>query len=217
MSNRENCGQGSHVPGDRYALRITRLEPGQSATLRMLSESLLGLMTHWQRGRSVYCPGQDDCPNTTHALDAVWKGYVAAELWIDARKQYFPTVLEVTESCELDMRGRYARGQLWQLDRAGSVRGKKCPVAALLVGKQEAGVCPPSFDPLPLLQQLYHRLDVRCALPNPLPGRIFAAPHAGEAPAADQVDQPVNPRETRELWRKMMDEHRNGNGKAGGQ
>jgi hypothetical protein len=202
---------------DRYAVRVTRLEPGQSAILRMLSVSILGLLTHWIKGRSVYCPGPDDCAGTNHRESAVWKGYVAAQLWQASTKLYYDTVLEVTESAELDMRGRYRRGQLWCLSRTGSSRGKKCPVSANLVDSHDPASCPSTFDPLPLLQQLYHRLDVSIGISNPMPGRMFAVPATGDSPAAGKGKAEEATKFDKEAWRKIMEERAGRHAKDGAQ
>ena len=42
------------------------------------------------------------------------KGYAHAEIYSRAIKAWNPVVLEITEHLELDLRGQYARGQVWR-------------------------------------------------------------------------------------------------------
>jgi hypothetical protein len=215
MRHRSNDGENPPMNGDRFAVRVTRLKAGQSCTIRTLSLALWGLLTHYVKDRSMYCPGRGECPVTLHAQGSVWKGYIAAELWSDQTKRYYPTVAEITESAELDMRGRYKRGQLWTLSRPPSATGKRCPYVATLLESQAEADCPPPFDVIPLLQQMYHRLDVRLDAENPLPGRIFAAAHEGVGPQLGDVEKVASQEELRSAYKRLMEERGHTNGKGG--
>lgn len=181
MSHRSEDGAPSERP--RYALRVLRLQPDQHCEVLMLSEELKGLWCHWIRGRGgVYCPPDGTCPKTIHAEPIVYRGYVAGELWAGDPRLWFPTVVEITSSCELDLRGRYQRGQLWELHKSVSVKGKRGDVSARYLRTLSANAVRPAFDILPVLAGTYNYPDIRLTRDNPMPGRVFVRPHEGDEP-----------------------------------
>lgn len=165
-----------------YQIRVFRVEEGDAVIARFLSYSHLGIMTHYVRKRSLYCPGDAECCPANHRLDKFWKTYAAVELWNDARKVWFPTVLEVTEHLELDLRDICKRGQLWELWRhkGGS---KSSPVEAKLLEERDPETMPRAFDFMPVLQHLYHVSRIQLSVKNPLPPRVVVAESIGDGPA----------------------------------
>ncbi len=216
MASRNDGENPSHFH-ERYALRVLRIEPGQEGYLLMLSATLSGLLTHWWKGRSLYCPGEGPCKPSLHAEPLIWKGYVAAALWQEKGQLWFPCVLEVTESTELDMRGRYKRGQIWFLDRRQQQRGKRSAITAAYQRSLDPAGVLPEFDVLPIVAQLYHCPTIRLGEENPMPGKIFAAPIAGDSPSPAANADNFDPLEAREAFKRLMDERKRRNGKGGEQ
>ena len=98
-----------------HAVRVHRIDGNTSQFVRMLSTDYKGLFTHYYQKRSHYCVGET-CRIPTHASDRVWKGYVPAELLLQGKRPvWVPICLEISENLELDFRGVYERGQLWEL------------------------------------------------------------------------------------------------------
>jgi hypothetical protein len=166
----------------QYALRLTRIKEGQSFTFRFLSASYGGVITHWWRGRSQYCPGAADCPIAVHRLQPQWRGYCAAELWHLASGLWYPCALEISEHAELDLRGRYQRGQIWTFSRAPDLDNKPQPVVAKYLAPVNDSRLPDPFDYKEVVRTVYHRPDMAFDRPNPLPPRILATPSAGQPP-----------------------------------
>src|SRR5579872_6707943 len=148
--------QGPPTSGaNSYVLSVFSVAPGTSTVLRMLSEEVDGLGTHYTGHGPAYCdPGA--CPATLHRTKYQWRGYVAAELWSDKLKRWAPTVLEVTESCELDLRYIYRRGQQWELSREVVTDKHKPPVVATLISEDDPTTYPPPFPIIPTLSRVYH-------------------------------------------------------------
>lgn len=164
-----------------YALRVFRVEPGMQICVRLLASEIRGVMTHYHRGRSQVCLG-DDCPPAMHRDKQFWKGYIASE-WYDKKlKLWFPTVLEVTECLELDMRGIIERGQVWELFRHAEAK-KGEPVRGALHETLDASRLREPFDILPVLRTLFHCLGAfPMPVKNPLPPRVLIQPASDDPP-----------------------------------
>ncbi len=180
-----NGSTPTHDPGPApggaalHRVECYRVETTEPVFVRMLSPDYKGLFTHYYRGRSQYCAGEA-CRVANHGQDRVWKGYVAAERLLVAKKPvWIPICLEITEYLELDLRGVFARGQLWELWKLDNGAGKKAPVT----GKLHPDEPPPDlrrpFDIVPCLKALYHRDEIRLVHGSPLPDRV----HVEELPA----------------------------------
>lgn len=189
---------------DRYALRVIRLLPGEVCLFRMLSEAYVGLLTHWVGGRGQYCPGANACPRSLHQRAGIWKGYAAAELWCPIRKLWFPCVPELTEFAELDLRGRYARGQTWSFSREKRQGEVNPRLEAALTEVNDPSSMPRAFDVRPIVATLYHVAEVRLEVENPMPPKVLAEPSAGPSPAGKDgaaEDGPAG----KEQVKKMLD------------
>ena len=166
-----------------HAIRVHRIETTAGQFIRMLSPDYKGIFTHFYQKRSHYCTGET-CRIATHASDRTWKGYAAAELLIRAPKPvWVPICLEITEYLELDFRGIYQRGQLWELYKQDDGKGKK----AAITGRLHPDPAPESlrkpFDIIPCLRALYHRDVVELKHASPLPPRVYLEEVEGELPA----------------------------------
>jgi hypothetical protein len=175
-------------------------------------------MTHW-RGKSSYCVGDAECKECRAGREAIWKGYFAGEAWDARRGWWLPVVMELTEACELDLRYRFCRGQVWLFERSQQTTKKRTPVTARLVEELPLDTLPPAFDVHAVLRTLYHANHIALTTANPLPDRVMIEPTAGAAPGATAPkEEPVVERRT---FRELMDLQRvangaNGNGKHHG-
>jgi hypothetical protein len=171
----------SPVPAPSYALRVFRIAAGTAWTVRTNSKGYSGLVTHYGPNGSVWCPGTG-CLSTLHRKGPIWKGYCTVDLYDPANRWWAPVVLEITETCELDMRGRYERGQLWELSREADTPKRKSPVRAKLIGQADETEMGPPIDCVPVLRSLYHAYELTLGTPNPMPARVMVSPIAGTAP-----------------------------------
>lgn len=163
-------------------IRVYRVEGNDPVFVRMLSPSYQGIFTHYYQKRSHYCAG-DACRVANHQSDRTWKGYAAAEILLAAKTPvWLPICLEITEYLELDLRGVYERGQLWELYRSDLGKSKKSPVTGKLHGDAPPANLRKPFDVVPCLRALYHRDNVDMKHPSPLPPRVYAEEVAGELP-----------------------------------
>lgn len=172
------------------AIKVLRIEPGHTAYVRTLSTEYGGIMTHWFKGRSHFCCGAN-CDATMHKTKRYWKGYTPVELYSEADGLWYPWVLEITEHLELDFRGRFDRGQVWELFRyEAKTIGE--PVRGVLHETVDLDKLRPAFDIVPILKTMYHWLEpMPITVKNPLPGRTIAEPTQGDAPAILTGQAPV--------------------------
>jgi hypothetical protein len=165
-----------------FAFRVWRVQANEEHYVRTLSETVRGLLTHWDKKRSWYCRGED-CAHPRHRQGSVWKGYAAVEVWDGCNKVWSPVVWELTEAAEVDVRGVFARGQVWKLTREAESDSKKKPVRAKLHDQLEVSTLRPEPEVLPVLRALYHVADLVANVRNPMPDRVMVEAVPGEAPA----------------------------------
>lgn len=168
------------------ALRVWRVEPGATVFVRMLGENYGGIFTHYFRGRSQCCRGED-CPAAVHNVDKIWKGYVAAELWVPkvgTKKGgvWSPICLEITEHLELDFRFVYQRGQTWELSRPAVKKGESSPITGVLAETRDPTTLPKAFDVYATLRAFYHVEGITLAMKNPLPARTLVTDSEDDGP-----------------------------------
>jgi hypothetical protein len=173
---------------ERYALRVLRVNAGESLVLRLLQSTYHGILTHYLRKRSWVCEGED-CPAARHHTPSQWRGYVPANLWHQDSQLWYPTVLELTEHAELDLRGRLERGQLWCFSRAPDGGDRHFPVTATLIGGHDPDIVPAPFDVLPVVRTLYRAPYLVLDKDNPMPAKTFVVPIRGEAPTDSGAPQ----------------------------
>lgn len=116
-----------------------------------------------------------------HSGPRYWRGYVAALVWDRAAKKWLPTVLEVSESLELDMRGIYSPGQVWEISRGQKQKDKKPPYVGRLVDQSLSLAIFAPFDVRPIVEGLYHCRGMQLDQPSDREGRTYLP--AIEAPA----------------------------------
>lgn len=189
-----NDSDQSKPQGNVVALRVFRVEPGQNVFIRVLSESYCGLLTHFSKGRSVYCKGSE-CPATVHNVDPTWKGYAAVEIHRPGTQVWVPWVLEITEHLELDMRGIFARGQVWELWAEKQTDKRRPPVQGKLAERRDPLRFPAAFDIVPVIQCLYHNTRLDLQKKNPLPPRVIVSESTDDAPVILQGPRLKTPEE----------------------
>jgi hypothetical protein len=199
MSSHPNADGANSAPSEMQ-LRIYRIQPGTKATILTLSPKYCGLMTHWVRGRSEYCRGRE-CRSDWHRLDTIWKGYAPVERYDETFKAWIPEVLEISEALELHFRGRFARGQLWELSRPAARRGENPPICGKLVNAAYEGEVPLAHPYIPALRTLYHSLDIELGVANPMPGRAVVQPRVGPPPRPAGAAEELPP--TPEQFQKL--------------
>lgn len=214
--------------GPWCAVEVLRIETGQTYGVRLLSPAYVGLMGHWYpkgKGHTVYCRG-DDCPRHFHSLPRIWKGYGAVEVWQRDGNLWLPMLLELTENVELDFRGRWRRGQVWQVSKPASKKGKRGGVQAVWIRDDDAAKIPPAFEIVPVLQHLYREDAFDLTARNPLRPRVMvqarpaevAAQAEPELPAADASEEQRQKQEVlsrmREFAKMPKDPNRNGTHKG---
>ncbi len=203
MGNPIPMPRPSDVP--RQAVRVLSCpEPGEF-TIRTLSRELLGLFTHWGAKRPWYCD-PDGCAANIHKWPRTWRGYLAAEVWEQARRVWVPCCFEITENCERDMRQLYKRGQVWKISREASKKGKHFPVVAELLEQRPESDFPHAFDLQPILTNLYHHCGILVNQPNPMPCRLYLACSEGEAPPnvnGEQEAKPFDKEESRKAFEEL--------------
>lgn len=211
MSTQTASGEQS-VRTEGYSLRVLRVEPGQALTVRFLSDSYGGLLTHWVRGRSVYCPGKEECNSVNHRMPTYWKGYISTELWSQTDKLWFPNVLELTEHSELDIRKLAKRGQVWMFSRAPQKGNQRTPVAARFLELRDASKWPSAHDYRPILHSLYHAEGIKANISNPMPAKITVQPSNCDGPESQPMTidgKVMSADEVHELtqgWKRKMRE-----------
>jgi hypothetical protein len=167
-----------------FALRVFRLKDGARHKVLMLSTwDGNGIITHFVKRRSVYCTGRDSCKD--HRQAASWRGYVHALVWHPAENQWVPVAFEVTERLELEMRGVYSRGQVWEVFRPSSAKGERQAVQGRVIETRPAAELPREIDIRPVLCTLYHETEVELTIPNPLPAKIIVELETLAPPVVD--------------------------------
>lgn len=173
-------------------LQIFRVSPGQSVLIRTLSDGYHGLMTHWvgtrTKGRSVYCKGKE-CEPAIHKLDQIYKAYAAVEIWSKQRGKWQPWVMELSEALELDVRGIWARGQVWEIYRLKIDDKNKTPIMGKLLEERDPKTMPKEFDIKAPLMHLYHTKVLHLGVLNPMPPRVIVQESDGDAPKILQQEK----------------------------
>lgn len=171
-------------------LKVYRVDEGSLVYARFLTDTYGGCFTHYTRGISRLCGGRE-CNPLYHKFDKCWKGYTPVYLYDREKKKWIGKVLEITENLELDLRGRLARGQVWELFRHMPVQGKAQPVEGRMVEEHPPESFPPIFDIRPTLLHLYHVDKIDLNYPNPLPPRSVIEEDDAPPPVLLQNGQPI--------------------------
>ena len=180
LNGHDHSPAGGPPPAKPIQIEVVRVEAGAAILFRTLSQSYGGLFTHY-KGKSRYCPGEDFCQ--LHKMDRIWKGYCAAEWWLEKECVWRPCVLEITESLELDMRAHFNRGQVWEIYREQKTSKKAPQVCGKLHETLDGKRLRPAFDIVPVLRALYHVDAVDLTKRNPCAPRLLAEDVKDDPPA----------------------------------
>jgi hypothetical protein len=220
----ERNGRADDPSGDRQEVAILTVPEKGKIAVTFLGP-IHGIITHWQRNRSVACPGEDLCDGKLHRERKVWKGYAAAE-WISPanQKMWTPTVIEVTENLYEYIGTGPVRGQVWRLWRA-VVRNRNVEVRGQLChGRPVAGLRT-DIDVFAAVRRLYRTLEIAFDVPPPFGARQRLLPMACDpnAPALPLGEgqgetKPLTAAEIKtftDRGRRLIAGEPSGNGKSG--
>lgn len=180
----------THGP-EESPLRVQGVPKEGIITIRSLSPEYDGCFTHYTKDGSRYC-NPHGCARCRKGEKKQWKGYFAAESFEPHDEMWHPICFEMTEACELLMRGVYARGQVWTLRRVLTEGEKGKKVEGMLLDQLDPSKLPQPFDFLACLKHCYYVFEIELGVKNPLPPRIMLPRSAGAAPRnyrAPQAEQ----------------------------
>lgn len=192
--------QFTSTESDEFVLEVLRIDHGETFVVRALDGRYGGINTHWRMGRSEYCIGES-CPIAVHKSGAIWKGYTGVEAFEARSQKWAPVVLEITEALELDLRGKWIRGGVWEVWRTPLNGRKKQPVRGKLLETLAPATLPRAFPIIHVLQSLYHTSEIDLSATNPMPERTRVrlsegAPPPGTGSRKGEEDKP----QSREEW-----------------
>lgn len=196
------------LPGNNrlplYPLRVFRVDLAQSWAVWMLGNQYHGLFTRWvgtrANGRGHYVPREE-----WGEPKLIWKGYASALVWKNHEKHWLPVCFEITERCELDLRDRYARGQIWQISRAArQKKNDNPPVRAQLLESKQPNETPPELDLVPCLRNVYHVAEIDLSAQNPLPPITMVEPYI-PPPRAEKTSDNAAPNKAPVIPPKLAD------------
>lgn len=188
-----------------YQLKILRFDDCDVKLVWMLSDSIGGIYTHWigsrRDGRSKYCRGDGECPSNWHKEIQIWKGYTSVLVYDQAKVLWFPYVLEVTENLELDLRDRYARGQIWQISKKPDGKKRVSSLSGTLTEEVDEARTPPALDYIPVLKWVFQTTNINLGAVNRMPPKTMVRPEAGYVPkaAAHTVEESIRRQAEAEL------------------
>lgn len=163
-------------------VRVIEIAEGGAVFFRGLSACYRGLLTHFIKGQGTQYCRKELCPAPWHKERLIWKGYLSGETHNFSAERWEPGVLELTESLELDFRGIYCRGQVWEIKRGIKVGRTNPPLVGRLHEQLNEKNLPPAFDYMPVLHHLYRVAPLDLTAKNPLPPRMLIAYSKDAAP-----------------------------------
>jgi hypothetical protein len=188
MSHPSQEGQAGSLPV--VALRVFRQAVGSTHYVRLVSREYGGCFTHWMKQNSQYCDGPRCIWNCAKQRKQ-WKGYGAADVYDPVAKLYVPFALEITESMELDLRGRWTRGSIWRIHWPFAKKGHNEPKRAEFVRQLDEREVPPVWDVVPCLLNMFHIFSIDLTVKNPMPPRVLVQSNAGPDPLMSAPIPPV--------------------------
>lgn len=169
------------APGELIPLEMVSVPQEGFHVLRFLDE-YRGILTHWGKKRALACPGEDNCPSTTHRGRTIWKGYCAAEYWRDRPyEDWAPCVFEVTERLAELMTGHVLRGEVWKVLRQVG-RNQTKEVFGECVDEVNADRLRKPFSVEPVVCRVFGTRDIAFDVEPYLPPRQFFVASAGDRP-----------------------------------
>ncbi len=173
-------------------VQVLSIKTGVPVVVRFLS-GYGGILTHYAGKVPTWCAGPGVCPATEHKKKLIWKGYAPVHSWLKSAGQWQPDVLEITERLEEVLRGRDLRGEVWLLERRGEGH-KSDPLFGAFCSRADLSEIGPTFDPLPVVQRLYHAPALQFGAANPMPPKVLLPNVAGVAPVLPRQLEGTEPR-----------------------
>lgn len=216
------------APGPNQSrILIHRVREGDTDRVRITGEPptdkfgrLLGYETHFLKdgraagkGKTHPCQG-GRCPHPHNKIDTLWYAYLSVDVWLDMERLWKPAVLQVSESLELDMRGKVEKGQFWDISKLAT-KGKGSPYRGIPTGYAELQELPQGTIVLAVLRQTWHAPWLQPPeIVNPAEPRVYGEMKAGTPPpgtiAFDEeqmrlkIPSPQERQKMREELRKRM-------------
>lgn len=200
-----HAGYSSNAQNPRlnvHPLEVLRLKDEELLYVRMLSHQYGGLFTHYvgkgKNGRSQYCPGSN-CPWPEHRRAPIWKGYIAAEKYLQDVNRWRPVCFEVSENLDCQMKSLYQRGQVWEISKRMDAGKKVYALHGRLLEQSDPAKLPEPFELLTALQHLYRYQAIILDKANPIAPRLLLEDSPGperlekKTAAADQADAKAQP------------------------
>lgn len=172
------------------AIRIESPKPRQALIVAFLG-GYGGIETHFARGFSTACLGDDNCNPAYHRTRKIWKGYAPVQMFERRTSLWHQAALEISEGVEHLLRGRQLRGEVWIFSRQGNK--KNGAVTGVYSQRFADSEIPAPFDLLGVLRRFYHTNLLELDSENMLPPRTYQTPAPGPIPQcverAGRVDQ----------------------------
>ena len=195
-----NGAQGARS-ADKVRVDLLRLKAGTNVSVRSLADRYGGCLVHWEKGRNRYHP-REGCRWCSGKGETTWKGYFAAEYWSLQRGVWLPTVAELTEAGELDVRGSFGRGVVLRFWREKQLDAKEPRQNVAVIERLEPSSLRPPFDIRPILRTIYHVDEILLDVDNPAADRVFLEPVA-DAPPGSTLPREKTPAELAQDYAKL--------------
>lgn len=207
-------GTTDPLPARRVPVRVEGAPKDRSIMSARLLCNPDGILTHWVRGGSVGCVG-DDCPPATHRVQWVFKAYCAAEWWIEDEHVWRPIALEITEALYPHLVGRSVRGEVWNVWRV-QLANKHTKVLCALDSVLSPNVLPTAFDFRAVVSRVIRCPNVKWGVVPHLPAQVHLETSVGapplhrqpEAETAPTPEAPKTPAEARRSMKELWEEHK---------
>lgn len=86
-------------PADSHCYPIVRCRPKQPIRATLLQRQISGVWTHFWNGKTIACPGAEECEACKQGVKDIWCGYIIAMRHDDDKK----VMLALTRACKTDL------------------------------------------------------------------------------------------------------------------
>lgn len=153
----------------RPFIKLVKIAPGPEVVYRILSDSLIGFMTHYISERTVVCPGYDQgCKHCLTGLDPRWSGYLAVSALNYPTTYLFPISPAAAQNCPaLASLDGQLRGKLIGGKRLGKV--KTSPLQVIVYEPPPNAKQPASLPVVDVREALARLWGTRAVCPQNTP------------------------------------------------
>lgn len=185
-------------------LSVLRVAENSKEQILVLADGpVKGFITHFTKGQSQACRGEE-CGCQSSMVNSLWKGYHPVMRFDRQGNCWIPTVLEVTEALELDFRGKFFRGQEWELSRGIITKKRKPAIFGRLIGSRDLPEHCRAFDVSPAVFWIYHDRSLKINLSSPIPQRVMVEPLTMNGPGQhDQAEKKATPEQLANLRKRL--------------